>query len=551
MRITLVRKTTPSVSRTVARKTAPSVRITLARKAAPAARRTLSLAMLALLALVTVGLGRPSLASAAPPAMTRAEIMERAGYGVGYSYWWGHGCWRTDGQSLGSCSGSCPSCTHSGSYGADCSGYVAKAWQVPNAIALTQDAHPYSTYNFRWETTWWNQVAWGSAQLADAFVYRNSENTGGHIILYESGDPWGSIWSLEAKGCSYGIVRNLKQLTTAYVAIRRVNLEEAPQTGVLLGVVFEDLGVGSADMSVRIPGAEVSCAGEGTTTAGSPDADWSFTLPAGSYTVTASAAGYEPGTRDCQVTSGQDSWCSIGLFSLCTPDCSGRQCGLDPVCGEPCGSCPQGEVCRPDGQCLELTGCALDCTDRDCGPDPVCGEPCGVCPSQFMCDEALGVCVTIQAGDAKIYGYVVAVPRGATQPLHVYPPVPGATVSLDGEPVRETDRFGYYELMVEAGSYRVGAEAEGYEAGETECAVANRGYVECLVPVFESESIPQDPDPDALPTGSGIELYRAGCEGCQVGAEADGSSGTLPVILLCLVLGLLWLRAFSRKTGSG
>ena len=39
------------------------------------------------------------------------------------------GRWRADGTDHGSCSGSCPSCSHSGKYGADCSGLIAKAWQ--------------------------------------------------------------------------------------------------------------------------------------------------------------------------------------------------------------------------------------------------------------------------------------------------------------------------------------------------------------------------------------------------------------------------------------
>src|SRR5581483_10054526 len=43
-----------------------------------------------------------------------ASIFALARLGVGYSYYWGHGSWGTDGMNPGSCSGSCPSCTHSG-----------------------------------------------------------------------------------------------------------------------------------------------------------------------------------------------------------------------------------------------------------------------------------------------------------------------------------------------------------------------------------------------------------------------------------------------------
>src|SRR5262249_39357532 len=89
-------------------------------------------------ALVAV-LASSAMSHANPPPMTRDQIIQRGRMatnptgGGHYSYWWGHGRWRTDGKYQGSCSGSCPSCTHYGSYGADCSGFVAKTWQVPSA----------------------------------------------------------------------------------------------------------------------------------------------------------------------------------------------------------------------------------------------------------------------------------------------------------------------------------------------------------------------------------------------------------------------------------
>ncbi len=47
-------------------------------------------------------------AMAAPEPMSRQEILDLASSAVGYSYWWGKGCWRSDGADRGSCSGSCP-----------------------------------------------------------------------------------------------------------------------------------------------------------------------------------------------------------------------------------------------------------------------------------------------------------------------------------------------------------------------------------------------------------------------------------------------------------
>lgn len=153
-----------------------------------------------------------------------SDFITRAKAGVGFSYWWGHGRWSMAGPGgstpAGSCSGSCPSCSHSGSYGADCSGYVGKIWRVPSSNSdVTVDQHPYSTANFVADTSLWRTVSRGSVAKGDALVYNSGG--AGHIFLYESGDGWGSMWAYEAKGCSYGIVHNLRTASSAYKAIRK------------------------------------------------------------------------------------------------------------------------------------------------------------------------------------------------------------------------------------------------------------------------------------------------------------------------------------------
>lgn len=152
------------------------------------------------------------------------KAIDRAKTGVGFTYWWGHGKWQASGatsSNKGTCSGSCPSCTHGGaSNGADCSGFVAKVWQVPSSNTdVSVDSHPYSTVNFNASSSLWSTVSRSSLKKADALVY--NENGAGHIVLYESGDGWGSMWTYEARGCSYGIVHNLRTAGTAYKGIRR------------------------------------------------------------------------------------------------------------------------------------------------------------------------------------------------------------------------------------------------------------------------------------------------------------------------------------------
>ncbi|HZS35732.1 MAG TPA: SH3 domain-containing protein [Polyangia bacterium] len=146
------------------------------------------------------------------------DAMARAQSGVGFSYHWGDGCWSTGGNP-GSCLGSCPNCSHSGQWGADCSGYVAKVWQVPGKSDITECAHPYSTAEFYNSHDHWSDVSRADVQRGDAFVYRSGSS--GHIFLYDSGDAWGNVIAYECKGCSYGCVKDNRVASSAYKPIRR------------------------------------------------------------------------------------------------------------------------------------------------------------------------------------------------------------------------------------------------------------------------------------------------------------------------------------------
>ena len=221
-------------------------------------------------------------AAAAPPSMTRDDLICRGQSGVGFSYWWGNGAWCTNGCSpnLSSCSpgvctpnpgsSGCPNCSHSGSKGADCSGFVAKVWAVPIEYAFTTNKHPYSTYHFYWNSTHWDHIDKGAADKGDSLVYRklttggsdcsssSSCSSGGHIVLYKSGDPWGYSYVYHAKGCNYGIKYENKSISSKYKARRRDNLSTAciPSTEICNGAdddcdgAIDENGVCEADDEV-------------------------------------------------------------------------------------------------------------------------------------------------------------------------------------------------------------------------------------------------------------------------------------------------------------
>ena len=98
--------------------------------------------------------------------------------------------------------------------------------------------------------------------------------------------------------------------------------------GELRGVVFEDQGVGTEDLSVRLPGATVRVM-DASATAAEPDGGWVFTLPPGSYTVEASAAGHVTASRTCEVMAGATTWCSVGLAREAAGSDAGPPVALD------------------------------------------------------------------------------------------------------------------------------------------------------------------------------------------------------------------------------
>lgn len=150
--------------------------------------------------------------------VSQSGIIAAAKAFVGFSYWWGGAAFKVGSTSYGKCYSSTYG-GHSGSYGADCSGFAGKVWQLPNAMPFEQNRHPYSTYHYDNYTYYWSKTSKNSMNKADALVYNSGSS--GHIVIYESGSAWGSAWTYEAKGCSYGVVHNLRTVSSSYQARRR------------------------------------------------------------------------------------------------------------------------------------------------------------------------------------------------------------------------------------------------------------------------------------------------------------------------------------------
>jgi len=173
-------------------------------------------------------------ADSAPPDMTRDEIICRGQSGVGNSYWWGGECWCRNGCSrdtscdTGVChrtgSSGCPDeCYHTGSHGADCSGFVSKCWQVPNAVSTEAcGAARMVASDFHYEHSWWNIISRSSLRRGDAMASTH------HVVLFEARTGSGGYTVYEAMGCyTPGIVHQTRSsMSSDFTAATRINVTD-------------------------------------------------------------------------------------------------------------------------------------------------------------------------------------------------------------------------------------------------------------------------------------------------------------------------------------
>jgi hypothetical protein len=147
-------------------------------------------------------------------------------------YEWDGGCYKLNDVD------DTPRAPNSGGEGADCSGFAFRVWGLPSSGATgyryydyTYEIHgPYSTaayyapsssYPFKLLGT----KTYTATSYMDAFVYRNSSNTEGHIGLIYAEGANGTDTIIEAKGDSEGtwIAAQAYRQSSVYRAVARKN----------------------------------------------------------------------------------------------------------------------------------------------------------------------------------------------------------------------------------------------------------------------------------------------------------------------------------------
>jgi hypothetical protein len=167
----------------------------------------------------SVGQAAPLAAAAKVSGTSRTDILARAKLVKGFSYKWGGESWRCDGRSKGQCRGDCPRCTHDAGLGSDCSGLVAKSWQVYSPTRLDREmaVRPDTTL-LRRANAYWSIVSRTSVKPADAFVSPT------HAFLLDKKTSTGYyVW--ECRGCKYRCDRYFRRtIPSSFVVSRRKNL---------------------------------------------------------------------------------------------------------------------------------------------------------------------------------------------------------------------------------------------------------------------------------------------------------------------------------------
>ena len=322
-------------------------------------------------------LGPASIAGAAPPAEPVSAILCRAYAGLDFSYAWGGECWQaigcapdysggvglcdgcSDGDGCADCttsSGCCVSgvsCQHSGTWGADCSGFVSKAWQVP-------DPHPveacgvdrYTAGAFTTDHTYWDNVA------VSALVPGDAAATSAHVILVVGPkDSYGEYDVMEAAGCTPGIIRHQRAISTSMTGARRVNILQCVcESGQTESQACGDCGTQSRSCSDGCLFTDWSPC-EGPDPSGEDalcQAEGLGVCAEGHRRCVAGWLTCEPNRPSIEVCDGLDNDCD-GEIDNGTPDALGEGLPCLTPCGEGASQCVDGQVVCVESE--DATGC--------------------------------------------------------------------------------------------------------------------------------------------------------------------------------------------------
>ncbi len=272
------------------------------------------------------------------------------------------------------------------------------------------------------------------------------------------------------------------------------------EAGDIRGVVYA-----GTDSSARISGATVKANGS-TVTTDSAGA-WRFTVPAGTYTVTASAAGYEAGSTQCTLPSDlPEKWCSFGLEPASTVPTTGTITGL--LTDADSGAAISGASISAGGATAYTSGDGRFALTLAAGTYTLVGTAAGYDTGTKNCSVAAGSSSTCSFSLARtstkgsLQGVVYQ--NGSTSDL-----VAPATVSVSGVGSVLYGGSAMWIFSVEPGTYGVTASASGYNSGFRTCQVRTGAATDCSVELTRPQ--------------------QSGGEDAGSGEENDWDGGSVPL----------------------
>jgi len=365
--------------------------------------------------------------------MSVDDIFCRAKSGVGFSYWWGGSCWESSGCSpdysggKGKCTCTCSSCcgeccTHSGSHGADCSGFTYTVWRLAN-LSQSDVCGPHGPVaaTYMNSSSDWTHKNDGEREPGDALASKT------HVMIFEKNTSWGDVWAWEAKGCNYGIVHNSRGIDWgSYAVARRKNVV----VGVCTPGQTQSQDCGNCGTKKRTCdgngqwGDWSGCTGQGDCAPGSKDSKSCGTCMVqvrtcsgqcawGAWSDCQKAGACVPGegqTQGCGNCGAQDRGCQGDCQWGGWGPCQGEgPCAPGQTAEEGCGDCgARGRSCNGSCQWNDWSECW--------GPDPEGGTL--VCVSELP-----GVCAE---GRVRCAG-------GWTKCVNLVPPSPETCDGLDND----------------------------------------------------------------------------------------------------------------------
>ena len=278
----------------------------------------------------------------------------------------------------------------------------------------------------------------------------------GATIKYDGNNNWVSgdldpkTYTVEATADGYD-----KGTASCKVEANKTNdcpITLNPKKGTITGIVFDNATKAQIDASLTL--GNMNSTSTATT-------KYQFSVDAGSYTITASSAGYDSANKSCTAERGKTTTCDIGLNKAAASKGTLKGTLKDKTSGKALA----GKVSvtgQPEFAC-DQTG--LYQFSLDPGTYQATGTATGYQSATVSCDVASNAATTCDIALEPDASEVVGTVFDASTQAAI-----AATVTIDGRTVEYNGKDNWTASLA-PGTYTLTAKADGYREGSSTCHV--------------------------------------------------------------------------------